>query len=75
MPTAPRHSNSTMPHRVGWYLSRGDLAEIQGYATIVRNKFAECLIFSGAELVGCQAQHAGSLMALGGGGVWQRRCQ
>jgi len=51
------------------------LAEIQGYATIVRNKFAECLIFSGAVLVGCQAQHAGSLMALGGGGVWQRRCQ
>jgi len=27
------------------------LAEIQGYATIVRIKFAECLIFSGAVLV------------------------
>lgn len=33
---AERLSISTMPHGMGWYLSQGYLAELPGYATIIR---------------------------------------
>lgn len=75
----PRHSISTMPHRIGWYLSLGDLAEIGDYATIVGIGFCGMPVIQAGEL-GYQARRAWSLkrweaVAYDRGGIYDERAE